>query len=106
MIRKEDSSMILQRTIEKVRSEKWDEYVALVREMDVEFTRQGVPLTKRDRAIAGGDTWTAVHEREWASLAAYEATMAALVLEAETTKRFARVSAMIEERRVEFYRPL
>jgi hypothetical protein len=65
--------MILERIVEKVKPDKWDDYVAIVRQIDEAFARLGRPPARRYQILVGGDTFIEMHLREWESLAAMEA---------------------------------
>jgi len=66
--------MILQRSIHVVKRDKWDEFVALEKQIDALLIKAGIPPRRRYQPMIGGLTNIQVVEREWESLAALEAS--------------------------------
>jgi hypothetical protein len=67
---------ILERQIQKVDRTSWAKKAALEKRFDVVEARLGYPPTRRYRAMcSASDFDTRVNEREWSSLAVFEATL-------------------------------
>ncbi len=66
--------IMLERQVQQVRSDKWEELEAIDKKFNIVESALGFPAKRRYRSYVGGnDNNTLVIEREWSSLAAMEA---------------------------------
>lgn len=101
---------VLERLIQKVRPDKWEELEVFDKKFDVIEGAAGFPSKKRYVCLAGGlPQGTLIIEREWESLAAAEAAYAKFNAEPaalQLGKEF-QASGCIEGTQVrELYQPL
>jgi len=99
--------VIVERLIQKVRPDKWEELEELDKEWTAIESRHGYPPKTRYRYISGGHDWdTLVVERQWESFAVAEAAIQKLNADPETQALDEKTLEIIESTQLEFLRKL
>jgi quinol monooxygenase YgiN len=97
----------IERSIQKVRPGKWAELEEIDKRFNAVESRLGFPPKKRYRCMIGGHDWnTLIIERQWDSLAAFEATYEKYFADPELQALAEEVTSIVESARVEVYTPL
>jgi hypothetical protein len=94
----------MERLIQKVDPGKWEQLLVFDKRFDVVETRLGCPNTRRYRCFAGAsDINTRVCEREWSSLAAFEATFEKALADPEWQALSAELGSAVLSNQWEIY---
>jgi len=97
---------ILERQVKRLARGKFDRMQEMWAKYQPIEAKYGVPPHKRYRYLSGEDWWTIVLEREWESMAAFEATQAKLSADAEYQKVLQAYADVYEAARFEFLVPV
>jgi len=98
--------IILNRLIQKVRPDKWDELEEIDKKFNEIESRIGFPPKKRYRCLSGTIKWNwIIIERQWESMAKMEKFNLKAYLDPEFQKLSEKLSSIIEDQRVELYIP-
>ena len=98
--------MIINRMIQKVRPDKWDELEEIDKKFNEIESRIGFPPKKRYRCLSGLINWNwIIIERQWESMAKMEKFMLKAYLDPEYQKLSEKLNSIIEDQRVELYMP-
>jgi hypothetical protein len=97
--------MILERMIQKIYPDKWEELEEIDKRYNAVEKRLGFPPTKkRYRSISGSyDTNTLIVEREWESFTAMDAAYIERNADPEAQELFIEIDSIIKSMRCEFY---
>ncbi len=98
--------IIINRLIQKVRPDKWDELEEIDKKFNEIESRIGFPPKKRYRCLSGPINWNwIIIERQWESMAKMEKFMMKLYLDPESQKLSEKLNSIIEDQRIELYMP-
>ncbi|MCP4363433.1 MAG: hypothetical protein GY796_35990 [Chloroflexi bacterium] len=99
--------IVIERQIQKVHPEKWEELEELDKKYDVIESRLGYPPKKRCRCIVGGhDVNTLIVERQWESLAKMEAIIEKAFADPGFQGLQAELTTIVASVQFELYQPL
>ena len=94
----------MERLIQKVDPGKWEELLSFDKRYDAVEARLGYPPTRRYRCIVGAsDVNTRVCEREWGSMAAFEATLEKALADPEWQALYAELGSVVLSGQFELY---
>lgn len=95
---------VLERQIQKINQDKWDELEANEEKWDALESQHGFPPKRRYRALSGThDFDTLIVEREWDSMSAMEAAFEAAFQDPEYQKIMAASAGISRESSLELY---
>ena len=99
--------VVLERLIQQIRADKWNELEALDKKYNAVESRFGFPAKRRYRCVFGANNSdTLIIERQWESMAAMEAAYDKVIADPEWNKLGAEGAAIVESNREELYFPL
>lgn len=99
--------IVIDRMIQQVRPDKWAELEEIDKKYNAVEGRLGFPPKKRYQCIMGShDTNTLIVERQWASLAAMEATYEKAFADPEHQALQEEITSIIKSTQWEVYMPL
>lgn len=98
--------IVINRLIQKVRPEKWDDLEEIDKKFDEIESRIGFPPKKRFRCIAGPImfNWIII-ERQWESMAQMEKLNMKAYLDPDYQKLSEKLNSIVEDQRSELYIP-
>ena len=98
---------LVERSIQRTRAGKWDEFMAWERKFEPIHKRLGVPPKRHYQCIWGEhDLNTHIWEIEWSSLAEMEAAWTKFGADAEAQSLLKQASTFVESERREIYAKL
>jgi len=99
--------VVMERMIQQIYPDKWKELEAIDKKYNAAEARLGFPPKKRYQALVGGlEVNTLIIERQWASLAAMEATNEKAMADPEYQALGNQTSSIIKSVHWELYMPL
>ena len=99
--------IVIDRMIQQVRPDKWAELEEIDKKFNAVEGRLGFPPKKRYQCLTGShEVYTLIVERQWASLAAMEATFEKALADSEHQALQKESTSIIKSAHMELYMPL